>query len=186
MNVGRYRAAEGMAIGAARFLADAPRTDLARKIASNHIGPRDPAFDLEKSALFIEGAYPFQSARIQQRPAGEELLSPHGVPAAGDRQRGTIVPRSLYSLDDISDRSRFDDARDTSAVQSGVGVIDPRRMRPWLAAERDFQWSHVYGIVESRPRDSIPTGKVLKSATLSIRKKHPWWKPRAAALPVGS
>lgn len=124
MDVGSHGAADGMAIGACWLLADAPPTGLAVRarlslaiaIASNDIRPRDTALDLEKSALLIQSAHAIQAARVQQRAAAEELLSPHGVPATGNRQRGAIVPCSLDRLDDILRRPRFDDSGDAGAV----------------------------------------------------------------------
>ena len=86
MNVGGESAAERKAIGAGLLLADAPRVGtvaLRFEKVINDLGPLRAGLGFEDAVFAIEIEDAIHAAQIEMQIAGAELLSAHGMTAAG-------------------------------------------------------------------------------------------------------
>jgi hypothetical protein len=74
---------------------------LERQITAHQFGPGRTRFDGDQSSLAIEAENPVESPHIEHAAAIDELLAPHGVPPAGDRDNQSATARLVQGGDDF-------------------------------------------------------------------------------------
>ena len=90
VRVARQGAANAESIRAGLFLNDAPLPGpplLHPAQMANQLRPFDAALNRDHAALFVEGQHAIHRAHVDEDAGFAELLSAHGMTAAGDRHR---------------------------------------------------------------------------------------------------
>jgi len=103
---------QGEPVGARLFLADSPAflRALRDEIAPDQVRPRDSGFRFDESMLRVESPDAIERSHVEQRSAGQELLSAHRVPRSRDRKGFAAVGRLLHGAHHVVDPARFDAA----------------------------------------------------------------------------
>jgi pimeloyl-ACP methyl ester carboxylesterase len=88
--------------------------------------PLQAGLDLDHSPLAVEIEHPVEIARVEQEPAGAELLASHRMATAGDRDRCAGLRRAVHRIPDRIERVESDDVLDDGLVELRMDVVDGR------------------------------------------------------------
>jgi hypothetical protein len=177
MNVGGYSAAHGEAIGTGLLLSYAEgrsRPALQGEIPSDNVGPGDTGLHLEERPAAVEPTRVPKLPHIEQRAAGEELLTPHGMASAADCQGLAFSLRSRHRRSDFGHAAGLEHPADRSTVESRVSVVDPGRACDLANRTK----SGVHGVANwaTPEQQAIPEKAVSGSDTKGDDAKPPWFR----------
>jgi len=126
VNVRRKCAADREAVGARLLLRDPPlRLTPRLRVGevSDHLGPLDTGFDLERPELGVEPQDAVHPAGVDGQAVRAELLTSHRVPTTGNRDGRALARRAEYRLLNGFDTVGRDNVADTRFVQLRVHVV---------------------------------------------------------------
>ena len=133
VNIGRDRSADGESVSPSLLLTYAPGTAHAAgtsEVCTQDAGPLNARFHLQEPPLLVKAADSVHPAHIQERPAAQELLSAHRVPAPGNRHGSHFRAGSLDGVNNVVKCVRLNLSRYPSSVQPGMDVVELSWMGP--------------------------------------------------------